>query len=68
MRRISLMLSVIIAAAGLMTGCVKRERVVDVETPIGDVKVDKITQPDGDQGVDVDVNVGRDKPAAPVVP
>ncbi len=55
----------VLVAAGTFGGCVKRERVVDVETPIGDVKVDKITDPDGDRGVDVDIDVGRDRPVRP---
>jgi hypothetical protein len=36
-----------------LSGCERKERVVDVQTPIGDVKVDK-TVDDGD--VDVKVN------------
>ena len=40
-----------------LTGCQRKERVVDVKTPIGDVKVDKTVEPDGDtSGVEVNTN------------
>jgi hypothetical protein len=51
-----------------LAGCVKRERVVDVDTPIGGAKVDKVTTPDGETHVDVNVGVGNKKPVEPVVP
>jgi hypothetical protein len=40
-----------------LAGCERKERVVDVQTPIGDVKVDKTVEPDGDtSGVEVNTN------------
>jgi hypothetical protein len=40
-----------------LAGCERKERVVDVKTPIGDVKVDKTVEPDGDtSGVEVNTN------------
>lgn len=36
------------------SGCERKERVIDVKTPAGDVQVDKIFKPDGDtKGVEV---------------
>ena len=41
----------------VLAGCERKERVVDVKTPIGDVKVDKTVEPDGDtSGVEVNTN------------
>ena len=43
--------------ACMFSGCERKERVVDVQTPIGDVKVDKTVEPDGDtSGVEVNTN------------
>jgi hypothetical protein len=42
----------VIAATALSTGCQRKERVVDIETPAGDVHVDR----DKDTG-GVEVNV-----------
>lgn len=54
----------IMALGATLGGC--KERVVDVDTPLGDVKVDRDRL---DGGVDVDVDVGRDrKPVPPVAP
>jgi len=37
-----------------LAGCERKERVVDVKTPVGDVEVDKTVKPDGDTtGVEV---------------
>ena len=53
--RIGAGLLAVVACLGMfsLSGCERKERVVDVQTPIGDVKVDK-TVDDGD--VDVKVN------------
>ena len=40
-------------ALSLSVGCEKKEPVIDVKTPAGDVSVDKVTEPDGDKRVDV---------------
>lgn len=44
-------------------GCEKKENVIDIQTPLGDVKVDKVTDPTGKESVDIDVNVGKEKEA-----
>ena len=37
-----------------LSGCERKERVVDVKTPVGDVQVDKTVKPNGDTtGVEV---------------
>ena len=48
----------LVIAAGFgacaLAGCERKERVVDVKTPVGDVQVDKTVKPDGDTtGVEV---------------
>ncbi len=50
-------------ALGLFAGCETREKMIDIQTPSGSVEVDKVTSPDGEMRVDVDVD--RDKPLLP---
>ena len=42
----------LVTAAGFgacgLAGCERKERVVDVKTPVGDVQVDKTVKPNGD--------------------
>jgi hypothetical protein len=68
MQRLATLFLAIAVISIPFAGCVKRERVVDVDTPIGGAKVDKVTTPDGDTHVDVNVGVGNKKPVEPVVP
>jgi hypothetical protein len=57
--RLTISAVAVAASVGIfpLAGCERKERVVDVQTPIGDVKVDKTVQPDGDtSGVEVNTN------------
>ena len=48
----------VIAAIAILTGCERKERIIDIKTPLGNVKVDR-NRASGD--VDVDVNVTKEK-------
>jgi hypothetical protein len=53
----------IMAVGATLGGC--KERVADIKTPIGDVKVDRDRF---DDSVDVKVDAGRKRPVEPVAP
>ena len=41
---------------GTASGCVRREKVLDIQTPAGSVEVNKTTSPSGAKGIEIDTS------------